>query len=839
MKTEKGKYSSIRTKTGSILVLMFICLASAIYLILNTVMLGRIETLESKHIKEHVKRAHNAIDSELQHLYETAFDWAVWDDTYAYIRDKNEEYVLNNLHKDTFSNLKLSIMTYIDESGKYIFAGSIDNSKKEIVPVSQAFIEYIDKSPVKKNADPNYRIKGIIILPEGPMLIASCPILLSSGEGPVRGNVLVGFYLDDTKINFLAENLELNLNITRFDHLEQSELAPFNSVTREKPISVHGLSNDKIGGYSILYDIYEQPALGLKIEMDREISEIGRNGIKLILILLITVSFIFTFLILIFLDKNILLRLLELSKEIKTIGKERIFSKRLKPQKIQDELTVVSDEINSMLNKLEESQIQVIESEKALMKANENLEKRVEERTAALSNANERLQAEIIERERIQEKIHHLAYHDHLTGLSNRLLFNDKLNHAIHLTNRLKKMLAVMFLDLDGFKMINDTMGHAVGDQLLKEVSNRLVKTLRKSDIVSRIGGDEFIILIENIDNISTIKIVADKILKEFSEPFTLENQDCFLTTSIGVAVYPSDGKNAEVLIKNADIAMYKAKEKGKNQYVLCTPVMKTIVTETMKLTNELYRALERNELELYYQPQVSCNSNNIVGLEALIRWNHPKLGMISPGKFIPIAEQTGLIISIGEWIMRTACNQNKLWQDAGYPKIRMGVNLSVKQFHNPNLIKQVEEILAETGLEPNYLELEVTESITMKEKGYIVETLNVFKKMGVRIAIDDFGTEYSSLSYLKYLPADRIKIAMPFVQGIEVSTKDEAITKAIIVLAKSMGMGVIAEGVETANQLAFLTERMCDEIQGFYFFRPIPAAKVEELLKKEMEKLI
>ena len=432
-----------------------------------------------------------------------------------------------------------------------------------------------------------------------------------------------------------------------------------------------------------------------------------------------------------------------------------------------------------------------------------------------------------------EKEVKHLAYHDHLTGLPNRLFLSEQINHSIFLSNSMKKILAIMFLDLDDFKMINDTMGHDIGDQLLVEVSKRLVNTLRECDTVARIGGDEFIILIEDVEDMNYINKVSEKILKCFNEPFGLNNQGCFVTTSIGVAIYPTDGECADVLIKNADIAMYKAKAKDKNQYVICTPVMKNKIVETMEMNNSLCLALERNEFELYYQPQLSCISNEIVGLEALIRWNHPELGMVSPMEFIPIAEKTNLIISIGEWVLRTACKQNKMWQNAGLPRIRMGVNLSAKQFQNGNLVRDVEEILRETGLGYQYLELEITESSVMKGKGNIIETLHIFKKLGIHIAIDDFGTEYSSLNYLKQLPADRIKIPMTFVQGIGVNTKDEAITKAIIILAKNMGLGVIAEGVETKNQLDFLNQGMCDEIQGFYYFKPMPAHEMEDLLKK------
>ena len=343
------------------------------------------------------------------------------------------------------------------------------------------------------------------------------------------------------------------------------------------------------------------------------------------------------------------------------------------------------------------------------------------------TNRYNRINKQFQQVESSERKIKQLAYHDHLTGLPNRLSLSEKLNRAILLSSRKENMLATMFLDLDDFKMINDTMGHDIGDQLLVEVSKRLVSTLRECDTVARIGGDEFIMLIEDVENVDYINRISEKIIKCFNEPFRFNNQECFITTSLGVAIYPNDGVNAEELIKNADVAMYKAKGKDKNQYAICTPVMKTKILEIMEMNNSLSEALKQNEFELYYQPQLSCISNEIVGLEALIRWNHPELGMGSPVEFIPIAEQTNLIISIGEWVLRTACMQNKMWQDAGLPRIRMGVNLSAKQFQNGNLVRDVKEILSKTGLDCQYLELEITESAVMKGKGSIIETLTIF----------------------------------------------------------------------------------------------------------------
>lgn len=424
----------------------------------------------------------------------------------------------------------------------------------------------------------------------------------------------------------------------------------------------------------------------------------------------------------------------------------------------------------------------------------------------------------------------YLAYHDHLTGLPNRKSLVEKIDQKILAPNHMEKPFAIMFLDLDNFKMVNDSMGHAAGDQLLKDAAGRLAQILGQNNIVSRIGGDEFIIFIENIEDNDTIKQISRAILDDFHQPFILDNKEFYVTTSVGVAIYPSDGRDAEMLIRNADIAMYKAKAKCGNQCVVCNNEIKNKGIENMVLSNHLYCALEKNELELYYQPQYNSHSGKIIGVEALLRWNNPEFGMVTPDKFISIAENTGLIIPIGKWVLSTACRQNKIWQDEGLCRIPIAVNLSIRQFQDKNLASQVKEILSETDLDPQYLDLEITESIVMKEPDYIIETLEAFKDMGITISIDDFGIEYSCLNYLKRLPIDKIKIAMPFIHGININDKDEAITKAVILLAKNMGLRVVAEGVETEVQLSFLSQRMCDEIQGYYYYKPMPAHEIKNL---------
>lgn len=433
-----------------------------------------------------------------------------------------------------------------------------------------------------------------------------------------------------------------------------------------------------------------------------------------------------------------------------------------------------------------------------------------------------------------EEEIKHLAFFDSLTGLPNRTLFNDRLIKQIQLSKRTEKLIGVVFIDLDSFKEINDTMGHESGDDLLKQIAGRLSVCLRKQDTVSRFGGDEFLIMITNISQIKDLTKLVCNIMKIFEIPITVKGQEFFLTASLGVSTYPLDGEDAEILIKNADMAMYTSKNQGKNKYSFCSSAIKEDVMQKMKLTNSLYRAQERNELELFYQPQVCVATKKIIGLEALIRWNHPELGMVMPKDFIHLAEQTGLIIPIGDWVLRTACSQSMAWQLIGIPPIRTAVNLSAEQFRQPDLIKTVQTALIESGLSAEFLELEITESIAMKSSTNIINTLIELKKLGLTISIDDFGTEYSSLNRLKLLPIDRIKMDKHFVNSISKSSKDDAIVKIIIQLAQKLDLKVIAEGVETKSQLDFLMKEVCDEVQGNYYFEPMPAIEIERLLRNQ-----
>ena len=442
---------------------------------------------------------------------------------------------------------------------------------------------------------------------------------------------------------------------------------------------------------------------------------------------------------------------------------------------------------------------------------------------------------DITERKKAEERLDYMAHFDALTGLPNRILLKDRLEQAIAVSRRSGRKAGVLFLDLDNFKNINDSFSHRFGDFLLHAVSERLKDVLRESDTIARIGGDEFIVLLSGIEGSNDAARVARKITESMREPFAVEDRVLNITASIGISLYPDDGDGSDTLIKNADTAMYRAKEVGRNNYQFFTQEMNDRVFERLSMENNLRRAIEREEFVLHYQPQVDIKTGKIIGTEALIRWQHPDMGLVPPGRFIHIAEDSGLIVPIGEWVLRTACRQNREWQIAGLQAIPVAVNLSAIQFRQPDFLEAVKRAVMDTEIDPRYVELELTERAVMQDVEAAVATMQEMKGMGFLLTIDDFGTGYSSLNYLKRFPIDKLKIDQSFVRDITTDPDDASITLAIISMAHSLGLRVIAEGVETAEQLAFLREHGCDEIQGYYFSKPVPADEFAGLLQKDI----
>ncbi|WP_227869183.1 putative bifunctional diguanylate cyclase/phosphodiesterase [Nitrosospira lacus] len=456
-----------------------------------------------------------------------------------------------------------------------------------------------------------------------------------------------------------------------------------------------------------------------------------------------------------------------------------------------------------------------------------------------MQQANARLVVSVIEAHKLAEqvetvatKLQYLAHHDGLTSLPNRMLLQDRLNQAIELARRQGRRFAVLFMDLDRFKKINDSLGHGVGDQLLQSVAQRLRGCVRHSDTIGRQGGDEFVVLLSNIMHAEDAALIAQNMLTALAAPHLIDHHELFVSVSIGISIYPDDGQEAETLLKSADSAMYHAKEGGRNNYKFFEPEMSVRAVHRQSIEVSLRLALEHQEFVLYYQPKINVHSNRIIGVEALIRWQHPQWGLVPSSQFVPIAEDCGLILPIGRWVLREACLQARTWRQAGLPPITVAVNISALEFNAPDFLKNVRMTLEETGLKPHYLELELTESVLMQDRELTDSVLHALANLGVKLSIDDFGIGYSSLSYLRRSPIGTLKIARSFVRQMTTTSDDADIVSAVICMSKKLKLRVIAQGVETPEQYAFLLARHCDEGQGYYFSRPVVAETFATLLQ-------
>jgi diguanylate cyclase (GGDEF)-like protein/PAS domain S-box-containing protein len=441
---------------------------------------------------------------------------------------------------------------------------------------------------------------------------------------------------------------------------------------------------------------------------------------------------------------------------------------------------------------------------------------------------------DISARKLAEERVQHLATHDGLTGLPNRTLFSELASHAMESARRHDCKMAVLYIDLDRFKTINDSLGHDAGDVLLREMASRFRECLRGSDVLARLGGDEFVVLLPEVSGRAQAAFVAKILLSAALRPVEIHHQECRVTASIGICLYPEVGQDDQAVLRHADLAMYAAKEEGKNNYQFYSPVMQAHTAGRLAIETHLRHALERHELSLHYQAKVEVDTDTITGVEALLRWNHPELGAVSPVQFIPVAEETGLIVPIGRWVLRAACVQNAQWLREGLPPVQVCVNLSMRQLEDSSLIGDLQAALAESGLPPHLLELELTESMIMHNTERAIRILRDIKSLGVRLAIDDFGTGYSSLAQLKRFPIDTLKVDRSFIREIPRDAEDRAIAEAIIAMGKTLSLTIVAEGVETAEQKAFLRERACDEMQGYYFSTPVQPDEFAALLRKQ-----
>lgn len=789
--------------------------------------------LENAHAEQDLARVNQALDQINYSLYTYASDWSHWNDLYDYIQGKNNAFIPNNINMTTFINSTINTVTFWDKNQQLMFGTAIDTENKKFIgypPGLQAYLYSGSKLLDRKDA--NKDLRGYILTDRGILMVAACSITDGDKLLPPMGAAIFARLISPQIVDKIKDTTKLNLELFLPSQIkDQSALQKAFSIisTNESGWLDYPIDENTLEGFTVIKDINKKPIGMFKMATPRVIYQTGVEAIRYYIYTFIALGVLFSLLMLWLLRMLIIKRLERLDDDVAEISKNNELSRRV-DETGKDELSSVSQQINNMLGIIEASQLK--------------LEHRVQERTQELQKTNVQLQQEIAERKSVEKEliIHkehlvRLAHYDSLTSLPNRVFFNEMLTKTLSHAKRHKKMLAILFIDLDRFKTINDALGHRMGDLVLKEIAARFSTVLRAGDVLARLGGDEFIILLNDIDHPKYASPVAEKILFLCSQSIKIEAHEFFITTSIGICTFPTDGTSLEDLLKNADMAMYKAKKAGGGIFNYYTKEMNLEAHEHIKLEASLRKAINNNEFVLYYQPKLNLTDGIIEGVEALIRWENPELGLISPAKFIPLAEETGLIMQIGEWALREACRANKSWQDAGFKPITVAVNLSPKQFRHQDLDQLVADILAETGLAPEYLELEITETAVMDNVESAISRLIEIKSMGVQISIDDFGTGYTSISYLKQFPVSVLKIDQSFIKGIPDNQNDVAITSAVIALAHSLDIKVVAEGVETSEQLQYLADNNCDMVQGYYLSPPLPEGKIRSQFIKTSEK--
>jgi diguanylate cyclase (GGDEF)-like protein len=785
--------------------------------------------LENEDAREDLLRINQALEQNVYSLYTYTADWSHWNSAYNFMRGKNPKFINDNLKTFSFANANINLVSYWNIKGKLIINKAIDTSLRKDTQFPNDVLTYL--YPGSPLLDPAQNAHGYLLTPHGLLMIASSAVTDGDGKLPPMGVAIFGRWLSPTVLNKIADTVKLNLNLYLPKEINKNP-ALGKIYTRakldEQSFTVLPINQHYLHAYTIIKDIFGKPIGMVQVTLPRSIYFPGSRAIRYFLVSFIGLGIAFSFLSLWLLRNLIIRRIESLEHDLTEISKNNELSRRVN-EKGNDELSSLSKKINNMISIIEAS--------------HQKLEYRVKERTQELQNTNIQLQQEIAERKSVQkdltihkEHLVRLAHYDNLTALPNRVYFNEMLTKILSQNKRHKNMLAILYIDIDKFKTINDALGHPTGDIVLKELSERFTKSLRSEDILARLGGDEFAVLLRDIPDVKFATTIAKKLLLVCRQPITVQAHEFVLSASVGISTFPADGTTLEALLKNADMAMYRAKQAGGYTFQYYTKEMDIEANERIKLEAALRTAINNREFLLYYQPKLDLISGNIMGVEALIRWENPVLGLVSPAKFIPLAEETGLILDMGTWALREACRANKTWQEQGYQPITMAVNLSAKQFRQQDIAQIIMSILEETQLDPRYLEVEITETAIMDNVSYTTEKLNTLKNMGVKITIDDFGTGYTSIGYLKQFPVSTVKIDQSFVKGLPDNANDASIILAVIALAHSLNMKVVAEGVETTEQLQFLADNNCDMVQGYYLSQPLPESNIILQLMKTSE---
>src|SRR5579871_914132 len=741
-----------------------------IYSLSSTVLLRSYTRLEHQNTAQNVERASRAFYQLVNDVHEKSVDWAAWDDTYLFLTNHNKAYIASNLDDAALASMRIDLILYVDTRGRIFYAKTIKRLKDLKPPSPEAVLTELERNPsLLPSVNSMEGLSGVIPYPNSPLMLSIRPILTTKQKRPSHGWLVFGRYFDPSVLKNLAERTRLNVH---FDNMDAPTLsANARKALRELSIStpnyIQPIDSYHVAGYTLIHDIHQQPFQILTVSQPRAISQQGVASIGYFLQLTLLVTVIFSTIIMLVAERFVLSRLSKLTALVDKIGESDSEWQHIQLPG-RDVLSGLAEHINGMLDKLEHNALRLRESEEQLRVYNDNLEHAIMERT---------------------ELFLHSAFHDTLTGLPNRALFIDRLAQAQARTERQSNPIAVLFIDLDNFKTINDTLGHHAGDHLLVTVAERLEQCVQPGDTVARLGGDEFTILLEGLSSVEDAIATADRIVEALRAPMKLPESEAFASCSMGIAYSTEPSDKPDGLLRDADTAMYETKANGKGGYTLFEPGMNDRVMERVELETALHLALDRQELLIHYQPLIDLSTGHLAGVEALIRWQHPERGLISPGKFIPIAEETGLILPIGYWVMEEACRQTKEWKEA-YPNhgdFTVNVNLSGKQLQRSDVVQRVQEVLEKTQLPPASLKIEITESVIMADMEDAVAKLKQLKSLGVKLAMDDFGTGYSSMASLSAFPLDTVKIDRAFISRMTDQEEAASVVAAIIMLSKAL----------------------------------------------------
>lgn len=775
------------------------CAAAMVYTVTAPPITASFEALEKSRAQEDVIRIHRALEQVISSVHAKSVDWANWDDSYEYLQKRNQSFLESNLSPETLGYLKLDLVMFLDRAGNIVH-----ESKRTQDSTLGLYIQKNISHDGKLLKTGKEGLSGIVLYHEAPVAISLRPVLKSSGEGPSRGWVVFARSLNSDVLSSLRE---VTRNLVSFAPLASADSKHTLDRLQGRDTYLADEGRDSISGYSLFKDVDGVPAILLQTSFSKKISALGVRTLNTVNVQLLLTAFALGSILIIVVERIAIARTIALDRQVGQISDLTDGAQVSVGGK--DEIGTLAAHINEMLLKLQDNARVLMLREEQLKIYNESLEKTVQERT---------------------QEIEHQAFHDKLTGLPNRALFKDRLDLARGRNKRNNLGTAVLFVDLDNFKLVNDSLGHGMGDQLLVEVSHILASNVRPGDTTARLGGDEFTILLEDLPTIDEAVLAAERILQAFRSPIQLGNREAYACASIGIAFCSDPSSDGEAILRNADTAMYRAKAVGKSTYVVYDTSMNDHAIDRLELESSLRSAIANNQLSVHYQPLIDLKTNQMLGAEALARWQHPLRGNVPPSEFIPIAEDTGLITPIGYWVLEQACKKAVEWSTQ-HPNFTISVNLSGKQLQRDDVVDRVADIVAGTGIRPQQLKLEITESVLMNDRDDVIEKMSRLKAIGVHLALDDFGTGYSSLSTLRAFPIDTLKIDRSFISRLGEEDGAMAIVEAILALAKTMRMDVTGEGVETDSQHQMIRAMGCNTGQGYLFDKPLTAEAFEARL--------